>query len=255
MVGNGVDLREGVAQLADPLGERRDRVLDLIRVVDVARVGDEQLSELLRLQIRHSGLEHNGAKVVALPFLNREGDHEPAAVWGQLGDRRADVEVGVTARQVEAAEQLLIECDAIGVVGVVCGEKPVPGRLFGLDHIAQIAVVELPIADEYDARHLGERAFIDLENQIDAILGQFDDLGLDRRRKAAIAAVQLEDSADRVLHPRARVNHARAKLDLRLQHVVLEPTIAFECNTVDDRILGHRDHQGVAVAAQRYVIE
>ena len=255
LVGHRLDLGERVAQLADLLGQRHDRVLDLVGVVDLAGVGLQQLPQLPRLEVRHPGFDLDVAEVVALALLHGEGDDEALPVRGQLGDGRAHVEVGVAAGQVEPAQQLLVEGHPIGVIGVVRGEKAVPGGFLGLDHVAQVAVVELAIADEHDARHLGERALVDLEYEVDAVLRQLDDLGLHGRGEAAVAAVQLEDAADRVLYARARVDHARSQLQLGFQDIVLQAAITLERDAVDDRVLDHRDDQLVALAAQRHVVE
>ena len=83
-------------------------------------------------------------------------------------------------------------------------------------------------------------ALVDLEHQIDAVLLELDHLGLDRGREAAVAAIELEDPADRVLHPRAGVDHARPQLHLVAQHLVVEPPVALERDAVDDRVLDHR---------------
>ena len=86
----------------------------------------------------------------------------------------------------------------------------------GLDHPAQRAVAELLVADEADAADTGNRAFVDLEHQVDPVLVELDDLGLDLGGIAAVAAVELEDAADGVLHPCPGVDHARPELDLAL---------------------------------------
>ena len=228
---------------------------DLVGVVDVALLGLQQFTQLLRLQIRNPQLEADLAEIVPLALLDREGDDEAFAIRGQLGDGRADVEIGVAAGEVVAAQELLIERDPVRIVGVVAAQEAIPCGLLGLDHAAQIVVIERLIADEHDPRHLGERPFVDLEHQVDPVLRQLDHLGLDGRREPAVAPVELEDAADRVLHARARIDHARPQLQLGLECLVVQAPVSLERDPVDDRVLDHRHDQPIALAAQRDVVE
>jgi hypothetical protein len=97
-----LDLDEGIAELADLLGQGEDRILDLVGIVDLARLGLQQLAQLGRIEIRQLGCELDVAEVVALAFLDGERDHEASAIRCQLGDRRAHIEVGVAPSEVES---------------------------------------------------------------------------------------------------------------------------------------------------------
>src|SRR3546814_14146793 len=66
--------------------------------------------------------------------LDREGDDEGLAVRRQLGNRRQHPEVGVAALQIESTQQLAVEAEAVGVVGVGAAEEAVEGVFLGLDH-------------------------------------------------------------------------------------------------------------------------
>ena len=250
-----LDLDEGVAEPADLVGERLDRGLDLVGVVDLALPRLDELLQLLGAEILERRVDLDLAELVLRALLDREGDEELLAVGRQLGDGRDHLEVGVAARVVEAAQQLLVEREAVRVVGVVGAEEPVPSALLGLDHPAQRAVAELLVADEGDAADPGHRALVDLEHEVDPVLVELDDLGLDLGRVAAVAAVELEDAADGVLHARAGVDHARPELDLGLETSVVEPLVALEGDAVDDRVLDHPDDQDVALALDRDVVE
>ena len=89
--------------------------------------------------------------------------------------------------------------------------------------------------------------FVDLEDQVDAALRQVDDLRRHGGRDAARAAVELDDAADVLLHLGLGEDAARAHLHLVLQLVVLDARIALEQHLVDDRVLDHLHHQGVAL--------
>ena len=52
------------------------------------------------------------------------------------------------------------------------------------------------VAEDVDRADLGEVAFVDFEHDVDAVLVELDDLGLDARGEAALAAIELEDPVD-----------------------------------------------------------
>ena len=126
-------------------------------------------------------------------------------------------------------------------------------RFLGLDRFLQRSATELIIADEVDAPNFRARALIDLEDQVDAILIELDDLGIDRRAEAAVPAIQLLNTLDVVLDPGPGVDHAGPQLQLALELVFLELAVTLEGDPVDDRVLGDLDHQGIALAAQHHV--
>ena len=60
--------------------------------------------------------------------------------------------------------------------------------------------------------HTGRGSLVDLKNDVDPILRQLNDLGLDGGGEAALTTVQLEDAADIVLDAGARIDHPGARL-------------------------------------------
>lgn len=111
------------------------------------------------------------------------------------------------------------------------------------------------VADEDDALDPGRRPLVDLEHEIDPVLLERDDLGIDRGREAGIAPVEVEDALDVALHLRSRVDDARPKLDFLLQGLVVELVVPLERDPVDDRVLDHADDECVALAPQRHIGE
>jgi hypothetical protein len=107
----------------------------------------------------------------------------------------------------------------------------------------------LVVADEADAAHPGRRPFVDLEDDVDAILLERDDLGFDGGGEAAVAPVEIKDALDVALHLGARIDDARLQLHFLLQRIVAELVIALEGDAVDDRILDDPDDERVALAA------
>ena len=104
------------------------------------------------------------------------------------------------------------------------------------------------VADDVDRADLGEVALVDLEHDVDAVLVELDDLGLDARGEAALAAIQLEDPVDVGARRRAGEDLPRRELDLRRDLVVLEALVALEDDAVDDRIFAHVDDQVAGLA-------
>jgi hypothetical protein len=144
--------------------------------------------------------------------------------------------------QIEAAQQLPIEGQAIGVEGVGRAEETPKGRFRGGDLVAQASVRERAVADEVDGLNFGGRAFVDLEHQIDAVLVQLNDLCVDRRGKSALTAIEFEYALKVALHLGAGKDHPRPQLDLGLEDLVIDPQ-------------GDDNDEGVAVAPQGDVRE
>ena len=249
------DLDKGVTAIAECVGEHRDRVLELLCVVPIAGLHGQERQHRFAREILEPDIDVDLAEPVALTLVDREGDHETVAVGGQLGDRRDDAEIGVALGQIEFAEELAVIGEPVGIVGVGGREKAIPAALFRLNRGAQRAVTEDAIADEVDAAHTGRRSLVNLEDEIDAVFRQLDDLGLDACGEAAAAAVELQNAAHIILHPRAGINGARARLDLCVEILVRDFRVSLEGDAVEDRVLDHPDDQHIAFTVQLDVRE
>jgi hypothetical protein len=84
----------------------------------------------------------------------------------------------------------------------------------------------LLVADDVDLLDARLGAFIHFEHEIDAVLVELDDLGLDGCRETALAAVELDDAGDIGADLGAREDLARGEPDLRPDLVFLQPLIA-----------------------------
>src|SRR5208337_678626 len=93
--------------------------------------------------------------------------------------RRDNAEIGIALREVELAQQFAIVGQPVGIVIVAVAEKAVPTRFRGRDHVAQSRLAEDVIAEKRNAADSGRGTFIDLEDEVDAVLRQLDHLGLD----------------------------------------------------------------------------
>src|SRR5690606_16987223 len=102
-------------------------------------------------------------------------------------------EVGIAFGEIEFAQKLAVQVQAIRIEAVIRRQETPPGALGGTDLAPQRAVPEGLIADEADALHARDIALVDLEDEIDAALLQIDDLGLDRGIVAAAAPIDGQD--------------------------------------------------------------
>src|SRR3546814_1082659 len=93
----------------------------------------------------------------------------------------------------------------------------------------------MSVANEVDAADTGNRALVDLEDEIDPVLIELNDLGLDGRGEMPAAAVEIEDALHISLHPRAGKDDTRPKLHLRRENFVAEFLIPLEGDAIDDR--------------------
>ncbi len=111
------------------------------------------------------------------------------------------------------------------------------------------------IADEDDGFDAGLLAFLDLENQVDAIVRPLDDLRHYLHVKTSVAVIHLDDALHVRLHDGARERAARSRLNLLLQLVVFDLVAAFEGQAVDDGSLDHGHDQPAAGLGDADVLE
>src|SRR5262249_55013255 len=117
------------------------------------------------------------------------------------------------------------------------------------------AVGKGAVADERDALDRGLRPLVDLEHEINAVVGQLDDLGIDANIVAAGSSIDFENALNVGLDDGARECAARLRLDLLGELIVLEPAIAFESNAVDHRRFDDRHDDLAAGAPDLHVLE
>ena len=145
------------------------------------------------------------ADAVLLAFLDLEGDDEAlllGIVFGQRGDH---LHVGKAVLEIEAANQVAVGLDAVGIVDVVAAEEAQQVRFARLDDVAQAIGRVGAVADELDRLDAGLGAFGDREDQVDAVVRLLDDLRGDADVIAAGAAVDFGDALGvRLHHRRAR---------------------------------------------------
>ena len=165
------DLDEGVAGLAGLVAHALDDAVDQLDVVDApaghrcssgwksaaGRPGIDELTDTL-------------PKLYCWPSetVNERKKPVRSRTISAVEDRH--LQVDVAALEVELAQQLLVDLEPVGVVGVAAEDEAEPVGLAGLDHPPQPAVGEGLVADEADPLHAGLAALLDLEDEIDPVL-------------------------------------------------------------------------------------
>ena len=254
--GIAVELRfhvgEGIAESAGRLGQAVDRIFDQLGVVPVAGLHRQASRHRLAVEVADLALHLHVAELVALSFLHHVSDDEVLLVRRQLGHGGNHAEIGIALRQVELPQLLLVVSHAIGIVAGAAAEYLGEAGLLRQHLALELAVGELLVADDVDRADLRLRPFGDLEHDIDAVLAELHHLRLDGRGEAALALVQLDDPGDVGADLGTGEYLPRGELDLLGDLVVLDALVAFEDDTVDHRIFGHRDdHVAVVVLDPR----
>src|SRR5262249_28798403 len=163
-----------------------------------------ELLQIVDRDVFELGVDLDLAEFVLVTLFDGEGDVETTAIGRELGHRGDHTEVGVTLAEVVASQLLAVEGQTIGIVVVVRLKEIPPDRFAGRDLVAQRAVGERLVADEDDSVDARGRAFVDLEDEVDAILRELHGLRLDLRGEAAGATIDLDDALNVGLHLGAR---------------------------------------------------
>ena len=120
---------------------------------------------------------------------------------------------------------------------------------------ADLVFRKFRIAQNVDLANLGLGAFGHFEHDIDAILFEQYDLGLDRGRKAPRTAIEFENAPDIGTRLAAREDLARRKTDFLADLVFLDPLCAFDDDPVDHRIFLYLDGERTIFVADRRISE
>ena len=249
------DIGEGVPDQTGGFLDPVDRVFDGLGVIPVVLLDLDQTLDRIRTEITDFAFDVDVAELVAIAFLNHIGDDEIALVRRQFGHRRNHAEIGIAFGQVELAQLLLVIGQTIRVVAVARAEEAVKARLLGRHLTAQVAIRKFLVAENVDLANLRLRAFVDFEDDIDAVLIQLDHFRLNGRGKAALAAVKLDDARDVGTRLGAREDLTRCKTDFRTDLVFLQALIAFQNDAVDHRVLTDLDRQRARIVANLDVCE
>ena len=145
--------------------------------------------------------------------------------------------------------------DAVGVVAVVVEEKAQEIRRARLDHARELVLRHGFVADEADFPDRELVAFLDLEDEIDAIARGIDRLRLDPHVEIAALAVKRDDVLDIVVDDGARQRPAVFRLQRLLEVFVLDLLVALEDEPRNGRIFDDRHQDAIAGLRNFHVLE
>jgi hypothetical protein len=148
--------------------------------------------------------------------------------------------------KIEFAQLLTVIIQLVGIIIVLAGKEAQQRRFFGHNDTFQATVGECGIANKIDLANAGRWTFIDLKDQIHAVLWQDFDLWRDGRSKLARAAIDFLHPADIGLHATLSEPRTGFDLDFFFKLILGNRTIAFKKHLVDRGVLSHFDDQSLA---------
>src|SRR5262249_49536153 len=226
-----------------------DGLFHRLGIVHVAGIGAQLHPQQPGIVERaNRGLHVDRSDAILLALFDGEGDHETPAVRIVFRNRGDDAYVDEAVLEIEPTQQLAIGLDPVRIINVTgLQEGQQQSGLGGLDHVLEPVGRIGEIANKLDQLDPGLYAFVDLKDEIDAVVRELDDLGLDLHVETAAAAVDLDDARRVGLHNRTRQRPALLGLDFAFQLFILDLLIALKRNAVDHRIFDHADDQASAL--------
>ena len=238
-----IDLGKGIAEKARCLRHALDGIFDLFGIIPLPFLHRQQRLDHFGFEVTNVAFDVYVTEFVTIAFLDHISDDEVTLVGGQFGDSRDHAEIGIAVGEVKLPQFALVIRKAVGVIAIVRREKAIESRPLGNHFTAQPTIVEHFVADDIDLADLRLRPFADFIDDIDAVLVEHDHLRLDRRSKAPLAAIQLDNPGNVGAHFRPRENRARRELQFLAELVFLDALVSFEDDPVDDRIFLDDDRQ------------
>ena len=177
-----------------------------------------------------------------------------AAGSNSLADR-SYANVGKAVLQIETAQQVAIRFDTIRIINVRRLQEAEQVALARLDDVLKTEIGIGLVADKADGLDAGLRALGNFENEVDAVVRQFDYLRHNPHVEATIAPVLLDQALRIGLHHRTRQRASYLRLNFTKQLLVLGLGVALEGDAVDHGIFDHRNDQPSASLTDLDVLE
>ena len=193
--------REGVAAARGLDLHFLDRLLQRFGIVERADVDAREAAQRLGVERADRGLEIDRCDAVLLAFLDLEGDQEALLLGIILSQRGHHLHVGKAVLEIEAANQVAVGLDPVGIVDVGAAEEAQQVRFAGLDDVLEAIGGVEDVADELDRPDAGLAAFGDREDQIDAVVRLLDDFGRRRECRNGPSADRFRRYAGRPTEP------------------------------------------------------
>src|SRR6202035_3531784 len=171
------------------------------------------------------------------------------------GQRGYHLHVGKAVFQIKPADQIAIGFEPIRIVDVGTAEKAQQIRFTGLDDVLEAIRRIKTVADEFDGFDAGLRPLDNRENEINAVVRLFDDLGGDTHVVAAEMTIDFGDALGVGLHHGTRQRAPRLGLDFGGKLLILDLLVALEGDAPDHRVLNDGHQQVTPGLADPDVLE
>ena len=229
----------------------------LAAVVQLARFDFGDLSDFRRVA-GQVAVHDNIGKLVLIAFGDVDGDVDAFFIRRQAHLGRIDVEAGIAAIQIEAAQGFEIARQFLLLVFAIADQVPPRHFITQLEARDQFVVGEGVVADDVDLLNLGGDPFREHQLQVDTVARQRRDHGFHRGAVFTDAVVEVfqpffnagdRGAVERLAHPDA------GGFQVLLEHVILHRLVAGESDAGDGRTFLHLHDQGITIAQYAHVLE
>ena len=197
-------------------------------------------------------------KLVLIAFGDVDGDIDPFLIRRQADLGRINVETGIAAIQIVAAQGFKVARQFLLLVFTVADHVPPRHFIAQLEVGDQLISRKRMVADDVDLLNFSGDAFLEDQFQVDTVTRQ---RGNDRFDAGAVftdAVVEILEALLDIRDGRAvkRLAHPNARgLKVLLEHVIFHRLVAGEGDAGDRRTLFHLHQQGITIAQDADVLE
>ena len=153
-----------------------------VRIVHAAFAQFELTAQPRRIDRVHIRNDLDGANSILRALVDCVRNNKALLRGVVFADCGNDAHIGIAVFQIEATQQIAVRLYAVGIIDVGCLQEAEDVAFRRFDHVFQPARRIGLVADKLDILDAGLVALPDLEDEIDAIVRQFDNLR-DRQRR------------------------------------------------------------------------
>ena len=245
---------ERLTALRQSDGEVFDRLGHGVGVIDLAGLRAQIGVQRGGIDCLHARFDVHLADVILRAFLDREGDHD-AFLLRLIARGGAYPHIGIAMGEIEAAQEIAVRFDAVGVVDVVVEEKAQHVGRAGFDHASELVGRKGVVAGEHDLPDRELLALLDLEDEIDALVLARDRLRFDLGFEIAVLTIERDDLLDVALDRRARQRPPLFGLHRFFEVLVLDLPVTVEGDARDGRVFHDGHQEALAVPRNPHVLK
>ena len=185
---HAVDVGEGVAFVTQTTGDQLGGGGHQLAREHLARLNQQQRLDLIFRDLEVTAQLHF-ADIVFFAFIHVDGDVDAFLVRRDRYLGRGDIHVDIAAIEVVGAQTLEVTRQFFTRVLVVVLEERQPVRGFEFEQVNQVGLREYRVAHHVDVLDRGNRAFVDVDLQGNAVTRLGHHFGVYRRRIAALGNI------------------------------------------------------------------